>query len=519
MPDIIGKNLIACTPRSEGNERFRAINPVDGKTLPPDFFVSTEREVAAACEAADAAAWGWAWEPFERRALLLEAIAFEIEGLGDELIERAHAETALPIARLQGERGRTCGQLRMFAAYVREGSWLDASVDKAQTERQPLPKPDLRRMRLPLGPVAVFGASNFPLAFSVAGGDTASALAAGCPVVVKAHEAHPGTSAMVGAAICAAIRSVGAPEGLFSLLYGGPEVGKALVLRPEIRAVGFTGSHKAGRALFNLAASRPTPIPVFAEMGSVNPVFALEGALANNSEALAQQYAASLTLGVGQFCTNPGVLVGLGGEAFDSFLAKVTQHLSGVAEGVMLTDAMCRTYRTTTDKVAHRAGVETVFLPSPKQKDLVLPALFRVRGSDFLTQPELREEVFGPAAVAVACESLGEMERVAACLEGQLTATILMDDEDEEVASWLLSTLASIAGRVIVNGFPTGVEVCASMQHGGPYPATTDPRFTSVGTKAIDRFLRPVCFQNVPDHLLHPALQASNPLGVPRREG
>lgn len=515
MPNITGKNIVACQPSATGIERFRAFNPASGQTLGPDFFTATDAEVNHACEAARSAGRLWAKESAERRALLLEAIASEIEALGDDLITRSNQETALPVVRLQGERGRTCAQLRMFANHVREGSWLRASIDRAQPERTPLPKPDLRRMCLPLGPVAVFGASNFPLAFSVAGGDTASALAAGCPVVVKAHEAHPGTSDLVGQAIAAAIRAVGAPEGLFSLLYGGPDVGRALVNHPAICAVGFTGSHRAGRALFDLAAARPRPIPVFAEMGSVNPIFALPGALAATGESLAQQYAASLTMGVGQFCTNPGVFVALKGADLESFLKHLKGNLESVGEGVMLTEGMCRNYRSATDKTAHRAGIETVFRPTGG-KDTVLPTVFSTGAPLFLSEPSLREEVFGPAAMVVACDWMEEVHQVAEALEGQLTATILMSAEDTEEARSLLPILTSIAGRVIVNGFPTGVEVCPSMQHGGPYPATTDPRFTSVGTAAIDRFLRPVCFQSVPEDLLPTELRDGS--GVPRRE-
>lgn len=502
MPDLTGKNLIACDPSALGPERFRAVSPADGRTLPPDFRVATEVEVDLACVEAEAAGRQWATEPWEIRADLLEAIAGQIEALGDELLERANAETALPLQRLASERGRTCGQLRMFATHVRSGAWLRTSVDLAEPERTPLPKPDLRRTHLSLGPVAVFGASNFPLAFSVAGGDTASALAAGCPVVVKAHEAHPGTSELVGAAMVEAIKAVGAPPGLFSLLFGGPEVGRMLVVHPAIRAVGFTGSQRAGRALFDLGASRPRPIPVFAEMGSVNPVFALPGALEERSEEWAKGYAGSLTLGVGQFCTNPGVLVGLMGEGLNAFVEQVGEALAEVPEGVMLTEGICRSFRTTTEKLAHRHGVGVAFRSEARGAGATAPALFTTTADEFLNQPDLRDEVFGPAGLVVACVDFAEMVRVALALEGQLTATVLMGAGDDARAKALLPYAALIAGRVIVNGFPTGVEVCASMQHGGPYPATTDARFTSVGTAAMDRFLRPVAFQNVPEDLL-----------------
>ena len=463
---------------------------------------SSSVAIADACRNAAQAAEAYAALSREDRAGFLERIAEALEGLGDALLETAHAETALPLARLTGERGRTVGQLRMFATLIRTDGWLDVRIERADPDRKPLPKPDLRRTQVPLGPVAVFGASNFPFAFSVPGGDTASALAAGCPVVAKAHPAHPETSRLAAGAILAAARETGMPEGVFGMVEGGAEAGRALVLAPEIRAVGFTGSLRAGRALFDLAAGRERPIPVYAEMGSVNPVFAMPGALAERGGALATGYADSLTLGVGQFCTNPGVLVGLAGEAFDRLLDGVTARLGEVAPGTML-DAGIRD--------AYAAGVGVRREDSRLRRHLAgegtAPALFSVDAGAFLEDPALREELFGPAAIAVRCRDLDEMRRVADALEGQLTATVQFADADRDAVRALLPSVVRMAGRVVANGFPTGVEVNAAMQHGGPYPATTDARSTSVGTAAILRFVRPVAFQDFPPELLPAALR------------
>jgi NADP-dependent aldehyde dehydrogenase len=493
-----------------GAHSFRAFDRAAGSTLGPDFAVADLADVEVACAGAASAFLPFSRTTAGRRAEFLSEIANQIEELGDVLIERAAAESGLPVARLTGERARTCGQLRMFANLIQEGSWVEARIEHSDPSRTP-PKPDLRRMLVPLGPVAVFGASNFPLAFSVAGGDTASALAAGCPVVVKAHPAHPGTSEYVAGTIIAAAAATKMPSGVFSMLHGGADVGQALVLRPEIYAVGFTGSLGAGRALFNAAAARPRPIPVFAEMGSVNPVFLLPGALRERGESIAKGYADSLTLGVGQFCTNPGVVVGVAGEEFDHFLTAAASALAAVAPGLMLTEDICARYQ---GSVNSRAGKLTqVFCGQPVERRAT-PALFATTGEEFLNSPELAEEVFGPAGLAVACQNEREMAQVARALEGQLTTTVQMSDEDTAAAASLLPTLERIAGRVVFNGFPTGVEVNSAMQHGGPYPATTDPRSTSVGTAAILRFARPVAFQNTPPDLLPPELQDANPLGI-----
>ena len=496
MPEttLTGANLIEGRPSSLG------ARVPSHRGEGPGYATATSAEIAAAAEAAGRAFDVYGGEPPERRAAFLESVAAEIEALGDALLQRAHEESALPLARLTGERGRTCAQLRMFAALLREGP-LGVRIERADPARAPLPKPDLRRTLVPLGPVAVFGASNFPLAFSVAGGDTASALAAGCPVVVKAHPSHPGTSEMVGGAIARAAASSGMPAGVFALLHGGASVGQELVLREEIYAVGFTGSQRAGRALFDLGAGRPRPIPVYAEMGSVNPLFVFVGALAERGDAIAAGYAASLTMGVGQFCTNPGVVVGPAGPAFDAFLAQVAERLGEVSEGTMLDAGIHSRYVEGVGSLAAHAAVDPGCVGEGAR-----PALFIVSGRAFLLSPELREEVFGPAAVAVRCEDDEEALAVARVLEGQLTATVHFADSDTEGVRRLLPSLVRMAGRIVANGFPTGVEVNPAMQHGGPYPATTDSRSTSVGTAAVERFLRPVAFQDFPAGLLPPEL-------------
>lgn len=507
---LLGSNFIQGKPSALGSERLVAV-PASGEgTLAPAFAIATFDEIDAAVSAAYAAFDTYSLCGPTKRAEFLEAIADEIEALGDALIERANIETALPLPRLTGERGRTCGQLRMFAKLLREGSWVDARIDLPDPARAVGPKPDLRRMLVPIGPVAVFGASNFPLAFSVAGGDTASALAAGCPVVCKAHPSHPGTSEYVAQAIHAALKKVGLPAGVFSLLHGGVEVGQALVKHPKISAVGFTGSQRAGRALFDLAAARPNPIPVYAEMGSVNPLFVTPGALAERGDALAEGYAASLTLGVGQFCTNPGVIVGVASPAFDSFLKKVAEKLQTVPGGTMLNCGIRDRYVASVESWANHAEVDPISVPHMNGSG-VLPALFSTSAKKFLANGELQEEVFGPAAIAIRCDSFAELVQIANELPGQLTTTIHFAESETEDIRWLLPSLVRMAGRIVANGFPTGVEVSTAMVHGGPYPATTDARTTSVGTAAIERFVRPVAFQNLPDTLLPTELKHTNP--------
>lgn len=440
------------------------------------------------------------------RADFLRAIAAGIEALGPELIETAMRETHLPQPRLEGERARTCSQLRMFADLIEEGSWVDARVDTAIPDRLPLPKPDLRRMLVGLGPVAVFGASNFPLAFSTPGGDTASALAAGCPVVVKGHPAHPETSRLV-----AAVMEHILPAGVFGLVEGGVEEGIALVKCPEIQAVAFTGSLRAGRALFDACASRPYPIPMFAEMGSVNPVFLLPSALQN--PGLAAAYVGSLTLGVGQFCTNPALVIGIG-EAFDTFVRATSELLDHAPTGTMLTPQIGESYRCGVNRLAETPGVKQESAEVPGMAGM--PAFFSVAAPDFLANPELAEEVFGPCGLAIRCKSSDEMLRVAHSLGGQLTATVHATEAELEEHKSLVTLLTERVGRLLFAGFPTGLEVCPSTHHGGPYPASTDVRFSSVGTSAILRFARPLCWQDAPAAVLPPALQNHNPLGLLR---
>lgn len=515
---LTGKMLIGGAAVPGARDALHAIDPATGQHLQPAYPGASRQQVEQTC----ALAWA-AFDPYRdttpaARAAFLDAIADAIEALGDALIERAMAETGLPQARLQGERGRTCQQLRTFARTLRAGEWLDVRIDRAQPQRQPLPKPDLRQRQVPLGPVAVFGASNFPLAFSVAGGDTASALAAGCPVVVKAHGAHPGTSELVGQAVARAVERCGMPEGVFSLLFGaGREVGLGLVTDPRIKAVGFTGSRSGGLALCQASQARPEPIPVYAEMSSINPVLLFPAALQARGEALAQGFIASLTLGAGQFCTNPGLLIAPRGAALDAFLVHAAEQLRPCKAQVMLTPGIHQAYAAGVATLARHPQVRRVASGEPGEGPNRCQAqLFVTDAEAFLTDPQLHGEVFGAAALVVQCEGAEQVSRILDALEGQLTATLHLDDADLDAAHALLPTLERKAGRVLVNGWPTGVEVCDAMVHGGPFPATSDARSTSVGTAAIQRFLRPVCYQGFPDALLPAALREANPLGLRR---
>lgn len=513
--NLHGKNRIGATLAAECPDRFAAVDPRTGDAIDGRFAEATAVEVGRALEMADRAGPVMRALSGERKAELLESIATRIEELGDALLERASAESGLPVARFQGERGRTCGQLRMFAGLLREGSWVDARIDVADPARKPLPKPDTRRMSRALGPVAIFGASNFPLAFSVAGGDTASALAAGCPVVVKAHPKHPGTSELVGEAIHGAVDAMGLPQGCFSLVQGeGIEVGLALVRDPRTRAVGFTGSLGGGRALFDAAAARPEPIPVYAEMGSINPSVFLPAALAANAEGLAKGLAGSVTLGVGQFCTNPGLVIVQNSSDAERFVEVLAEKLASAAAHTMLHDGIRAAYDDGVGKHGSVDGVEVLARGlEGETKCAGRTALFRCTGSLFLREARLHEEVFGPSTLVVVCEDRAEILQVLSRVEGQLTGSIFgasLDDAD------LVAVLEEKVGRLCFDSFPTGVEVCASMQHGGPYPATTDARTTSVGTAAIERFVRPVCFQDCPASLLPAELRDENPLGIHR---
>lgn len=461
-----------------------------------------QAELATATHAASLAAQQYAKTPAVERGHFLRTIAERLEMAGDELLEVAHRETSLPLPRLTGERARTCGQLRMFAELISSDRWLDVRIERADPGRQPQPKPDLRRTQTPLGPIAVFAASNFPLAFSVPGGDTASALAAGCPVVLKAHPGHPITSQMGAEAISQAVKACGLPEGTFSMVTGGPEVGRELVLDDRIYGVAFTGSLRAGRAIYDLAARRKRPIPVFSEMGSVNPVFLLPGAMEARSSQIAKGFADSLVLGVGQFCTNPGLLVVEESPQLETFLQIVADHLRQVTPGRMLYPALSDAYEAGTAKLAAKPSLSSLLVGKGTS-----PALFSVSAEEFLQDEELKEELFGPAATVIRCKDLGQMVQIAEWLEGQLTATVHFEEEDGDAVETMLPSLVKMAGRIIANGFPTGVEVNSAMHHGGPYPATTDSRFTSVGTAAIARFVRPVAFQDFPSRFLPRELQ------------
>lgn len=519
MTALHGKNFIAGS-LGDSDRTFVATSPLNHGELPGRFCLAALADVEAALQAAAAAAEPFAQTTGEARAAFLERIADEIMALGDALIERAGLETALPAARLTGERGRTVNQLKLFATMARDGSWVDARIDRGMPERQPLPRPDLRRMKRPLGPVVVFGSSNFPLAFSVAGGDTASALCTGNPVVVKAHRAHPGTSELVAGAIQRAVEACGLPAGTFSMLHGeGSVIGTALVKHPATRAVGFTGSRAAGRALCDAAAARPDPIPVFAEMSSLNPVFLLPGALADRNEEIAKGFAASMTLGVGQFCTKPGLVFGIEGPLLDSFMAGVADAITAVAPASMLSGDILTAFEHGRDALSSEAGTAVVTrsaAAADATKTEAAAILMQTDAETFLARPQLAEEVFGPFSLVVECRSAEQLEALARRLDGQLTATVHGTTEDLVTTAGLLGVLATKAGRLIVNGWPTGVEVCHAMQHGGPWPATSDSRFTSVGSAALERFIRPVCYQDVPQSLLPDALKDGNPLGIMR---
>ncbi|HXN21336.1 MAG TPA: aldehyde dehydrogenase (NADP(+)) [Candidatus Dormibacteraeota bacterium] len=508
---LIGKSAV------RGHEStLRAVNPALGTELQPSFGGGGFSEVDHACSLAQEAFDPYRETGLELRARFLETIAQGIIGLGETLVERACAETGLPKARIEGERARTVGQLRLFASIVRDGRWLDATLDSPLPDRTPQPRPDLRLRKIPLGPVAVFGASNFPLAFSVAGGDTASALAAGCPVVVKAHPAHLGTSELVGRVIQEAVATCALHEGVFSLLVGeGNAIGEALVSHSAIQAVGFTGSRQGGVALMKLAANRPVPIPVYAEMSSINPMFFLPRALSSRGEKLAQGFVDSMTLGVGQFCTNPGLAIALENPDWERFRSAAAEKISAKAVGTMLTPGIEVAYRSGLQRLATTKGVHTLAEGQPGSGTCVgRAALLSTDAKQFLAVPHMQDEVFGPASLLVSCRNIDEMVALAEQLSGQLTASLHLETEDVAVARRLLPVLERKVGRIIVNGFPTGVEVSYAMVHGGPYPATSDSRSTSVGATAIERFLRPICYQDVPESLLPVSLQDANPLSL-----
>jgi NADP-dependent aldehyde dehydrogenase len=512
---LTGSNLVAGAWRT-GAEHFTAYEAATGAALEPAFSQGSDADIADACAAAAAAQPVYAALPLAQRAAFLRRVAEKIDALGDTLTQRAMLESGLPEARLNGERGRTVGQLRLFAEEVESGGWQGLRIDHAIPDRAPMPKPDLRMRKVPVGPVAVFGASNFPLAFSVAGGDTAAAWAAGCCVVVKGHPAHPGTSELVAGAILEAIRESGLPDGVFSLVNGTTNaLGEALVKDPRIAAVGFTGSRAGGLALMGHAAARPVPIPVYAEMSSVNPVVLMPARLEEAAEALGAAYVGSLSLGAGQFCTNPGILLTVAGEAATRFVGAVAEALRSVPAQTMLTSGIQGAYAKGIEAITGH-GATLVGTGTEGSSACGRAHVFTVSGAEFRANPALGHEVFGPSSIIVTCEDMTELAAILQGMEGQLTATLHMAPADYDAARTLLPILEALAGRIIANAWPTGVEVTHAMIHGGPFPATSDGRSTSVGTLAIDRFLRPVSYQDLPAALLPKAL-LDGPSGVLRR--
>ncbi len=512
---LTGHHLIAGRETRSDHSPFQAANPATGEKLEPAFSEATAAMADEALRAADGAFDALRTADSETRAAFLESLAEEILALGDALLERAHAETGLPLARLTGERARTMYQCRMFAHLIREGSWAEASIDKAQPERQPLPKPDVRRVLMPVGPVVVFGASNFPFAIGVVGTDTVCALASGCPVVVKAHPAHPGTCEMLSRAVFHALRKNGLPDGCFSMLHGrGNDIGVELVKHPLTQAVGFTGSLKGGRALFDVANARPRPIPFYGEMGSINPVFVLPGALKERAAKMAEAYVQSVTMGVGQFCTNPAIVLGLQSAELDTFVQSAGENARKVAPQSMLHRGIHEAYNAGTAVWHTVSGLELAGQSDAQPDNDASQAACRIFTTtlDVLEgNEELRHEVFGPCSIVTQCPTLDDLLNFARNLDGQLTAAIHGTPEDLREYAPLVRILERKVGRIIFNGFGTGIEPCPSMHHGGPYPAATHSFFTSIGTGSIYRFVRPVCFQGFPDDCLPEALQNSNP--------
>jgi 2,5-dioxopentanoate dehydrogenase len=517
---LLGRSIVDGEPRESAGPAFAGIDPATGVRLDPAYRSASIEDVDLAANLAEDAFGIYGKLSGQEKGRFLRHIAAGIEAIADELVERVHLESALPEKRLQGEVARTANQLRLFAQVVEEGSWAMARIDPAQPDRTPLPRADIRSVLRPLGPVAVFGASNFPLAFSVAGGDTASAFAAGNPVIVKAHSAHPGTSELVGQVISRSVQRCGLPSGTFALLFdAGTHLGAALVQHPSIKAVGFTGSFHGGKALMQLAAERPEPIPCFMEMSSTNPIFILSEALQTRSEQIATGLFGSFTLGVGQMCTKPGLVFLPRNKHADALVAGLGARVEQATQSTMLTEGICKSYTSGVAQRQKRAGVELIAQAGSANGAAagnVFPAVFQVSGADLLRDPELAKEIFGPSTLIVRYESRQELIRLAYALEGQLTATLHGTDDDIAGFADLIAILSRKAGRVIVNGYPTGVEVCHAMVHGGPYPATSDSRTTSVGSQAIFRFARPVCYQDFPQSALPEELKDDNPLGILR---
>ena len=517
MSQLHGNHLIAGQVISAEGPRFQALNPSTSQPLEPAFGEATDAQVDAALKAADAAFDELRAAGPDARAKFLDLLGDNIVALGDALLERAHAETALPMARLTGERARAVGQCRLFASLIRDGSWAEARIDHAIPDRQPLPKPDVRRVMQPIGPVVVFGASNFPFAIGVVGTDTVCALAAGCSVVVKGHPAHPGTCEMLAGAVYAALAAAGLPAGSFSLLHGkGNAMGSALVRHPLATAVAFTGSLKGGRALYDIACARPTPIPFYGEMGSVNPVFLLPGALKARAQAIAENYVGSVTMGVGQFCTNPALVLGVSGTDLDTFVQSAADAAAKVAPQTMLHAGIRGLYQEGTASFAQIPGLAVAGKSNAEAKAEATQAECVIFTTDIATlnaNDSLRHEVFGPCSIVTRCTSKNDLLDFARSLDGQLTATLHGTPEDLAEHADLIRILERKVGRIIFNGFPTGIEVCPSMHHGGPYPAASHSFFTSIGTASIYRFVRPVCYQGFPDEALPELLQAKNARG------
>jgi NADP-dependent aldehyde dehydrogenase len=518
MMELTGQNLIGNENSGFGEVTFQAVDPALGERINPVFYEATLGEVDTAVQKAESAFQEYRKKNGKEKADFLRQIGEEIMKLGDELIHRCCQETGLPPARIQGERGRTVNQLNLFAGMVEEGSWVTARIDTADPERKPVPKPDVRSFQTALGPAGIFGASNFPLAFSVAGGDTASALAAGSTVVVKAHPSHPGTCEMIANAIRKAIQKTNMPDGTFSMVHGlSVEVGMHIVKHPFITAIGFTGSFKGGKAIYDAAVRRPVPIPVYAEMGSVNPVFVLPGAVKGKMDEIAKGLAASVTLGVGQFCTNPGLVTFERSEETIKFQQAVARQIEKIETGTMLNSSIQQSYQRGINNMQKQLGVKVLAQGKVSENQTGgTPYFFQADSKDFLSNNQLQEEVFGPSTLAVTADHKADLMEVAHKLKGHLTATLYATEEDLKNYSDLVSILERKVGRLIINGFPTGVDVCHSMIHGGPFPATTDSRTTSVGTNAVYRFTRPVSYQNFPDQLLPDELKESNPLKILR---
>jgi NADP-dependent aldehyde dehydrogenase len=515
--ELHGHSIVHGESRTGSGITFHGVDPTTGARLEPVYHCASLEDLNLAADLAEEAFAAYGKLAGREKARFLRHIADGIEAIVPELVDRANRETALPEKRLQGEAARTINQLRLFAQVVEEGSWVNARIDPAQPNRTPLPRSDIRSMMKPLGPVAVFGASNFPLAFSVAGGDTAAAFAAGNPVIVKAHHAHPGTSEMVGQVIARSVKECGLPPGVFALLFGaGAEIGAALVEHPKVKAVGFTGSLSAGKALMQRAAARPEPIPCFMEMSSVNPVFVLPEALYTRGEQIANGLFGSFTLGVGQFCTKPGLVFLPCNADANGFVAELKAQTERATASPMLTDGISKSYRSGVAGRQAHGNVETVakMASGSSNSACAEPVVFQIAGADLLRDPELATEVFGPSTLVIRYQNREELMALARSLEGQLTATLHGTERDLAAFADLIAVLERKAGRLIVNGFPTGVEVCHAMVHGGPYPATSDSRATSVGTYSIYRFVRPVCYQDFPQAALPDELKDANPVDI-----